>query len=97
MKRAVLLILVVLLLLDLGEDGHLGKVTFGPADSAAKTSLTSPPQYDSGNINSHYGVPAANYRELPIRLQFQPVKIRVQLTLKIITYCHTCSSGGLSL
>jgi hypothetical protein len=97
MKRVVLLILVLLLVIDLGQDGHIGKATFVPADSAAKPSLTSPPQYDCGNVDSHYTRPVANYWEMSGRCQFQPIEILVQPALKIITYCHTGRSGGLPL
>jgi hypothetical protein len=96
MKRVVLLILVLLLVIDLGEDGCLGKATFVSPDSAAKTSLTSALDDCSGKVDSPYTLPSPG-GEISHLLQCQPVTLRVQPALKIIIYNHSGSSGGMPL
>jgi hypothetical protein len=96
MKRVVLLILVLLLLIDLGEDGCLGKATFVAPQSSAQTSLTSPLLDCSGKVGPPYTLPSDGGEISPL-LQFQPVTLLVQPALKIIIYNHTGSSGGIPL
>jgi hypothetical protein len=96
MKRVVLLILVLMLLTDLGEDGCLGKATFVAPDSSAKTSLISPLLDCSGKVDSRYTLPSQG-GEISRLMQLQPVTLMVQPALKIIICNHTGSSGGIPL
>jgi hypothetical protein len=97
MKRGIVLIVMLLLLIDLGQDGCLGKAVLVPPDSSAPTSLTSPPQYEAGKVDSHYKLSLAKSGSTSGWWQFQPLSLRVQPALKIITCCHTTSSGGIPL
>jgi hypothetical protein len=97
MKRAFLLIFAVLLLLDLADDGYLGKVKFVPPHSSAKTSLTSTLQSNSGGGDLRYTMPSPAHTETCDRKQFQPILLRVHPTLKIIFSCSNGSSGGIPL
>ncbi len=94
MKRAVLLILAVLLLLDLA-DGSLALLAFQPPDSALQTSLTSAPQYDSEKVVSPYTPPLPDGRDTSGQWQFQPTMLEGQQSLRMITSCNTSSSGGI--
>jgi len=96
MKRVVLLILVLLLVIDLAEDGCLGKAKFAPPHSFAKTSLTSPLLDCSGKVDSHYKLPTGCWGRSRL-MQFQTVTQWVQPVLKIIIYNNNGSSGGIPL
>jgi hypothetical protein len=96
MKRVVLLILALLLLSDLAEDGSLGKATFVAPQSSAKTSLTSPLHECSGKVDSHCTLPSDG-GEISRLVLCHPVTFLVQPALKIIIYNHTGSSGGIPL
>jgi hypothetical protein len=95
MKRAVLLFLVLFLLLDLGDDGFLGKVMVRPLDSAPEISLTSSPDGNSEDVGlTSTLLVALDDRQGCSRQSLQPV-LEGQQALKIITCCHTGSSGGI--
>ena len=96
MKRVVMLILALLLVFNLAEDGCLSKATFVAPHSSAKTSLISPLFECSGKVNSRYTQPSDG-GEISRLLQFQPVTFMVQPTFKIIVCCNTGSSGGIPL
>jgi hypothetical protein len=96
MKRVVLLLLVLLLMIDLGEDGCLGKATFVAPQSTAKTSFTSPLHDSSGKVDSPYTLPSQG-GEISLLMPLQPLTLLVQPALKIIIYNHTGSSGGMPL
>ena len=96
MKRVVVLILVLLLLVDLGEDGQLGKATFVAPQSDAKTSLVSPLVDCSGTVDSLYTLPADGWEKCRL-LQCPPLILPVQPALRIIIFNHTNSSGGIPL
>jgi hypothetical protein len=93
MKRAVLLVLVLLLVIDLA-DGRPGKVPFVAPDSAAETSLISPLDNCPGKADSSYALPSQG-RKISHLLQCHPITQLVQPALKIIIYNHTGSSGGI--
>jgi predicted small lipoprotein YifL len=98
MKRLVLLILVLLLLVDLAEDGCLGKATLYLPSSSAKTSLDS--SYDCpGSGQSDFGCELAT-SNVPGRSRYgepQPVSLNVPPTLQISYCCHFSSAGGIPL
>ncbi len=96
MKRVVLPILVLLLLINLAEDGCFGKATFVAPQSSAKTSLTSPLLHCSGKVDSRYTLPSDG-GEISRLMQFQPVTLLTHPALKIIICINTGSSGGIPL
>jgi hypothetical protein len=97
MKRMVLLILVLLLLVDLVEDGCLGKVNFYLPNPSAKTSVTSCPQPDSGHTDFQYEFASTDLPESFRHGDTKPITLRVPQTLQIIHCCHLGSSGGIPL
>jgi hypothetical protein len=97
MQRVIVLMVMLLLLIDLGQDGCLGKAVLVPPDGSAGSSLTSSPQYEAGKADSHHKLSLANSRGLSGWWQCQPVSLRVQPALQIIIYCHTNSSGAIPL
>jgi hypothetical protein len=96
MKRVVLLILALLLLSDLAEDGCLGKATFVAPQSDAETSFTSSLHNCSGKVDSRCTLPSDG-GEMSRVTQCQPVTLLVQPALKIVIYNNTGSSGGIPL
>jgi hypothetical protein len=96
MKRIVLLILALLLLSDLAEDGCLGKAKYVTPSSSAKTIDISHLHSDSGKVDNHYTLPSAGGEICP-PMEFQPVTLAVQPALKIIIPNHNGSSGGIPL
>jgi hypothetical protein len=97
MKRVVLLLLVLLLLIDLGEDGGLGKGTFVAPQSSAKTSVTSSHHPDSAKTDFRHGLSFKDLPGSPAYGNVRPITLRSPLTLKIIHCCHLSSCGGLPL
>jgi hypothetical protein len=95
MKRGILLIVMLLLLLDLAEDGCFGKVQFVPPSFATKTSLRSLQHYSSGKIDSSPALPSPNWRGMPHFRQSQPIMHMVLLALRLINTCNHGSSGGI--
>ena len=97
MKRVVFLILVLLLFVDLAEDGYLGKANFYLPNPSAKTSVTSCPHSDSGHIDFRYEFASTDLPGGPRHGDAQPVTLRLRLTLQLIHCCHLGSSGGIPL
>jgi hypothetical protein len=96
-KHTLLLILALLLMLDIAEDGFLGKATFELPPAAAKTSVSAPHHISSGQVDCRHKVPPPNLCDPPGQANYQPVSFRVQPTLKIIDYRNNGSSGGIPL
>jgi hypothetical protein len=96
MKRGILLILAVLLLLDLSDEGFLGEAKFVPP-SFSKISLTFPQDFDLDIVDTPFAPPSSVRWEIYPLQQFQAVLIGVQTTLKIIIFCNNGSSGGIPL
>ena len=98
MKRTMLLILVLLLLVDLAEDGCLGKATLYRPCPSAKPSVNSSHDYP-GSGQSDYGHELAS-PSLPGRSchgETPPVILQVPPTLQIMHCCHLNNSGGIPL
>jgi|WetSurMetagenome_2_1015567.scaffolds.fasta_scaffold202030_2 hypothetical protein len=98
MKRTVLLILVLLLMVDLTEDGCLGQARFYLPHSSARTSVSSP--------HSHSGPGQANLRqdpappaspEGPRDRETRPATLAVLPTLQMMRCCHASGAGGIPL
>jgi hypothetical protein len=97
MKRLVLLILAIMLMTDLAEDGYLGKVKLVAPTSSAKTFLKiSPLLTCSGKIYA-FDTLLSDRGEISRLMQFKPLTHLFQPALKIIIYNHTGSSGGIPL
>jgi hypothetical protein len=90
-----LLILVLLLMLDLAQDGFLGKATFDLPHASAKTAVSTPHHNGSCQHNCQHKFAPATLWELSSQANFQPRPFRVKPTLKIIDYHNTGSSGGI--
>jgi hypothetical protein len=95
MKRAVGFILA-LLLLDLAEDGCLGKAHFVAPQSSAQTSLLAPLHHCSGKIEFPSTLPPDGRAIFHLR-RVQTLRFLVHPALKIIICIHIGSSGGIPL
>jgi predicted small lipoprotein YifL len=81
MKRMVLLILVLLLLVDLTEDGCLGKANFYLPNPSAKTSVNSCPQPDSGQTDFRHEFAFTDLPESLRHSYTKPITLRVLPTI----------------
>jgi hypothetical protein len=113
MKRLLVLIIALLVLSDLAEDGCLdpGLFVMPHRPEQADTVSASPQSSDqaleafscakvahhSRRIDLQLSSLPSLLLEIPPPLQGQSVTTGVQLNLKIIYSCHTSSSGGISL
>jgi hypothetical protein len=97
MKHIVLLILALMLLIDLAEDGCLGKANFYLPSSSAKSSITSFYHSDHQNFPSSSGLPSADWWEANVQWPVRSVTPGLQLALKIIACCNMGSAGGIPL
>jgi hypothetical protein len=97
MKRAFLLIFALLLMIDLAEDGCLGKASFIPPHSSAKASVTSPYPHGSGNPDSPHVLALPDLQGPCSPGRSRLVTYRIRQTFKISEYCFTGSSGGIPL
>ena len=97
MRRMVLLILALLLMFDLAEDGCLGKAKFDLPYPSAKTSVTSPHHFDSGQVDFLHELASADLGGSPRHADTQAVTPCVQPTFKIIQCYYLSSSGGIPL
>jgi hypothetical protein len=99
MKRLVLFILVLILLVDVAEDGYLGKIKFCLLNHSAKISVTS--------SHHHPGLGQTDCQEELVSSKVlgspnygkgrQPVNLSLSSTLQIMYNCHLSSSGGIPL
>jgi hypothetical protein len=96
MKRTVLLILVLLLIVDLTEDGYLGQARFYLPHSRAKTSVSS--------SHSHSGLGQAGWRQetappdlplIPRDSEAQPATLSLLPTLLMMYCCRASGAGGI--
>lgn len=97
MKRMVIFICVLFLMLDIADDGCLGKAKFNLPQPQAETSLTSSYHPDSNQTDFHHKLTATDLPGIH-RLEYtQPVTLCVLPTIRIIHCCHLSSSGGIPL
>ncbi len=97
MKRSVLLILVLLLLMDLVEDGCLGKATVYLPSPSAKTSVTSHDCPGSGPSDFNHEFQPAKIPGNTCYVTAQPITFLVLHTLKIMHCCHFGGAGAIPL
>jgi hypothetical protein len=96
-KHTLLLILAMVLMLDLAEDGCFGQAKVDFPVALTKTSVTTSHHAGSGKVDSLHESPPANLCDSPGQANYQPVSFEVQPSLKIIYYRNTRSSGGIPL
>ncbi len=97
MKRIMLFIFVLLLMIDLADDGFFGKVEFYLPYPSAKTSITPSLHPDSGQIDFRHEIASTDLSRSFRHGDVQPVTLRVLPTLQIMHCCHLNSSGGIPL
>jgi predicted small lipoprotein YifL len=98
MKRMLLLILVLLLMIDLAEDGCLGKASAYLPCPSAKTTVKSSHQHPgSGQGDFGHELSTTNVSVRPCHGEAQPVGLHVSPILLIMHCCHLGSSGGIPL
>jgi hypothetical protein len=96
MKRFILIIVVLLLIFDLADDGCLGKAIYIPPHSSAKASFVSPHPENSGNLDSWNGLALSSLQGPPSRSRSLPVTHRIRQTLTS-DYYYAAGSGGIPL
>jgi hypothetical protein len=95
MKRMIMLICALVLVLDLTDDGRLGKATSVVPHSPVKSLEVSSDHYGSVQPDCHNELPRGT-SQCPSRSSLgKPVSRVVQHTLKIIHSCNPPSSGGI--
>jgi hypothetical protein len=96
MKRILITFFALFLLLDLADDGHIGKAQFVAPTSADSYSLTS--SLDSStSIDTQVGVPIANLLQIPHRFPSRPALSEADCAFTLIDFYFLSSSGGLPL
>jgi hypothetical protein len=96
-KHTLLLILALLMMLDVAQDGFLGQATFDLPHASAKTSVSTFHHTGSIQVDCRHKVTPATLRAPPGQADYQPVSFGVQPTLEIIDYRNTGTSGGIPL
>jgi hypothetical protein len=97
MRRLIPAILVLLLLIDLADDGFPGKVRFVSHVSPLSGSVASYLQYSVEQVDSHCEPPLPDSPGIFNHYQDQTVTCSFLNNLKKISFCHTSSSGGIPL
>jgi hypothetical protein len=98
MKRMVLLILVLLLVVDMAEDGFLGKVKVYLPHPSAKTSVNSSHHHPApGQTPFRHELVFTDLLGSLLDKDARPVILRVPSTLQKMYWCHLSSSGGIPL
>lgn len=97
MKRMLVLIGALLLMLDLADDGCLGKAKFVCPTAPIRSSVNSHQSDDLCKVDSSYELLPAVSWGIPRQCESRPVTPRFHHTYKLIDYYHSGSSGGLPL
>jgi hypothetical protein len=97
MRRLLLVLFVLLLLIDLGDDGFPGKVKFVSPLPPPEGSVVSSPHYGVEQVDSWGELPLRDSSEIINYCRYQELTCNVQQNLKMIISCHTSSSGGMPL
>ena len=97
MKRLVL-ILVLMLLVDLADDGCIGKSTACLPQPLEKTSVTSCQDLPvSGQVDVRHELASPGLSGSRQRGDARPASLLIPPTLQIMHRCHFSSSGGIPL
>ena len=97
MNRGIVLIVMLLMLVDLAEDGCPGSFKSGPLQAAVSHVLSHFPHYPFKKVDSSNLLSSSDWRDMFSSRQAEPVIPISQLPLKIITSCNNGSSGGIAL
>jgi hypothetical protein len=104
MKRLLIFLGVVLLLLDLAEDGVLGQMKVTHPNCSFHSSFTSTNIPDlkgakacPGKVDCQGGLLSTNSSGVPHQLPGQPVAPNARHSLRVIDLYHSGSSGGIPL
>jgi hypothetical protein len=96
MRRLIFLLCAVVLLLDLADDGCLGKVKLVSSHNAAKCSVTSC-DHNSGKIDPQFVLPPAKLREYGREFIDRQVSGGIGHNIELDDFCYFGSSGGIPL
>jgi predicted small lipoprotein YifL len=97
MKRMMLLILVLLFMADMAEDGCLGKGKVYLPYPSGKTTVTASYQLDSTKNDLRHELALPNVTAGPHHGDARPGSPQVPATFQILYCCHLSSSGGIPL
>ena len=90
--------LVLLLMVDLAEDGYLGNVKVYLPNPSAKTSVTSSHHHPgSSQTDFHPEFASPDFPGPPHTVNVRPSTLHLPPTLLIMHCCHLSSSGGIPL
>jgi hypothetical protein len=95
MKRLVILLCVFALMLDLSDDGHLGKGKGVTPKSPVQSLETSADLYSAAKSSCHHGLPSVEVQPFSPSAYAQPIKLVVQHPRKTMVSAHLSSAGGL--
>ena len=97
MKRGILLILMLFLLVDLYEDGCLGKIDTGQLQASLSISLSKSKQHSynpAKQFKSSLSLSLQDWQKNFSQVQF-PLEMPIgQIVLRKITSCNNGGSGG---
>jgi hypothetical protein len=98
LKCLVLFILVLVVLVDLADDGCFGSVRTGPLQAAVSVAFRIfPPRHPSRQVDPPSSLPSPDWRGLFSLKDSPPVLQEGQQAPKMITSCNNGCSGGIPL
>jgi hypothetical protein len=97
MRRLFIAIFMLLLLIDLGDDGFIGKARFVSPGAPSAASVASSPYYGVEQVDSWRELPLKDLLGIFKHYQNQKLTCNVRQILKKISFCRTSGSGGLPL
>jgi hypothetical protein len=95
-KRILILFCALFLMLDMADDGCLGKAQFDVPLGQGTYSFTCSPD-GSGNLDTQVGLPLTNFLAIPQRFPNLPLLLEVDRAISLIDFYFSSSSGGLPL
>jgi hypothetical protein len=96
-RRLLIVIFVLLLLIDLGDDGFPGKARFVSPASPSAASVASSPYCGVEQVDSWCELPQKDLPGIFNHYHGQKLACNFRQILKKIGFCHTSSSGGIPL
>jgi hypothetical protein len=95
MKRLFILLFIIALMLDLSDDGHLGKDKFVPPESPVQSLKTSTDLVSAAKPLCYHGLSIAKIQHFVLPSFAQPIKSVVQNPRKTFLSTNFSSAGGL--
>jgi hypothetical protein len=83
-------------MLDMADDGYLGKAQFDVPLGQGTYSFTCFPD-GSGNLDTQVGLPLTNFLDIPPGFPNLPLLLEVDRAISLIDFYFSSSSGGLPL